>query len=128
MYVRSLEDVLPPGADLDREFVTDYDGPLCISPRYERLVEAVLGTRAIEGVEFVYPDPTMEEEAAIAEAGLGVYLTMTGSTARNHGLIVGDDLFPSETVLLENLAERSEAVDAVRAALEADTGTELPAQ
>jgi len=118
----AMPEVLPPGADLDREFVTDYDGPLCISPRYERLVEAVLGTRAIEGVEFVYPDPTMEEEAAIAEAGLGVYLTMTGSTARNHGLIVGDDLFPSETVLMENVAEAGSAADRLQTAL---TGADL---
>jgi ATP phosphoribosyltransferase len=110
-------DVLPPGTDLDREFVTDYEGPLCISPRYERLVRAVLGTRTLDGVEFVYPDPSVEEEAAIADAGLGVYLTMTGSTARNHGLVVGDHLFPSETVLMENVAESGSAADRLRAAL-----------
>jgi hypothetical protein len=115
-------EVLPPGADLDREFVTDYEGPLCISPRYERLVRAVLGTGALDGVEFVYPDPSVEEEAAIADAGLGVYLTMTGSTARNHGLVVGDDLFPSETVLMENVAESGSAADRLRAAL---TGVDL---
>src|SRR6056297_2186606 len=42
--------------DLDRAFVDAHEGPLCISPRYERLVEAVLGTDTIEGVDFVYPD------------------------------------------------------------------------
>jgi len=115
-------EVLPPGADLDREFVADYEGPLCISPRYERLVEAVLGTRAIETVEFVYPDPSVEEEAAIADAGLGVYLTMTGSTARDHGLVVGDDLFPSETVLMENVEEADSAAERLKTAL---TGEDL---
>jgi len=89
--------------DLDRAFVRDYEGPFCISPRYERLVGAVLGSRATEGLEFVYPDG--EEEAAIARTGVGVYLTVTGSTARDHGLVVGERLFPSETVLLENAAE-----------------------
>jgi hypothetical protein len=87
-----------------RAFVADYEGPLCISPRYERLVRAVLGTHAMDGVEFRYPDDR-EEEAAIASVGLGVYLTVTGSTARDHGLRVGEELFPSETVLLENPAE-----------------------
>ena len=101
----AMPEVRPPGADLDREFVHGYEGPLCISPRYERLVEAVLGTGAIEGVDFVYPTDPAEEEAAIAETGLGVYLTVTGSTARDHGLVLGDHLFPSETVLMENEAE-----------------------
>jgi hypothetical protein len=100
-------EVLPPGADLDRSFVADYEGALCISPRYERLVEAVLGTRAIRDVEFVYPTDDTEEEGAIAETGLGVYLTMTGSTAREYGLVLGEHLFPSETVLMENEAETS---------------------
>jgi hypothetical protein len=98
-------ETLPPGVDLDRSFVADYAGPLCISPRYERLVRAVLGTDALEDVAFTFPDSGTEEEAAIADAGLGVYLTMTGSTAREHGLVVGADLFPSETVLMENVAE-----------------------
>ncbi|WP_248896901.1 hypothetical protein [Haloplanus halobius] len=98
-------EVVPPGTDLDRAFVADYAGPLCISPRYERLVEAILGTKAVENVEFTHPEPGMTEEAAIADAGLGVYLTRTGSTAREHGLVVGEDLFPSETVLMENVAE-----------------------
>ncbi len=107
-------ETLPPGATLDREFVTDYEGPLCISPRYERLVEAVLGTRAIEDVGFVHPgDAADEEEAAIADTGLGVYLTVTGSTARDHGLVLGEHLFPSETVLMENVAEAGPAEDAV---------------
>jgi ATP phosphoribosyltransferase len=115
-------EILPPGADLDRSFVADYEGPLCISPRYERLVRAVLGTHALDDVTFTYPDPAMEEEAAIADAGLGVYLTMTGSTARNHGLVVGDDLFPSETVLMENAAEAGPAAERLQAAL---TGADL---
>jgi len=94
---------------LDRAFLAEYEGPLCISPRYERLVEAVLGTRALDGIEFTYPsDDTREEEAAIADAGAGVYLTVTGSAAREHGLIVGERLFPSETVLLQNEAEASD--------------------
>ena len=99
---------------LTREFVSEYEGQLCISPRYERLVEAVLGTDAIEGVEFTYPDDGDEEEADIAETGVGVYVTVTGSTARDHGLELGEQLFPSETVLLENRSERGEDVDRVR--------------
>jgi hypothetical protein len=91
-----------------REFIAEYEGPLCISPRYERLVEAVLGTRAIDGITFRYPG-TREEEAAIASVGVGVYLTVTGSTARDHGLRVGEKLFPSETVLLENPEEGDQA-------------------
>ena len=87
-----------------RALLDDYEGPLCISPRYERLVRAVLGTRAMEGVTFRYPGDR-EEEAAVASVGLGVYLTVTGSTAHDHGLRVGEELFPSETVLLENPAE-----------------------
>lgn len=101
--------------DLDRSFVAHYEGPLCISPRYERLVEAVLGTRATESIEFCYPDANVDEEAAIAETGLGVYLTVTGSTAREHGLVLGERLFPSETVLMENSAEVSAAGERVRA-------------
>ena len=100
--------------DLTREFVADYEGDCCISPRYERLVEAVLGTDAIEGIEFTYPDNGAEEEAAIADAGLGVYLTVTGSTARDHGLELGEQLFPSETVLLENQSEGEEGIGRVR--------------
>ena len=99
---------------LTRAFVERYDGNLCISPRYERLVEAVLGMAAIQDVEFVYPDAGREEEAAIADAGAGVYLTVTGSTARDHGLVVGEQLFPSETVLLENPMEADDAVERVR--------------
>ena len=98
---------------LTRSFVDAYEGTLCISPRYERLVEAVLGTDAIEGISFTYPEPGATEEAAIADTGLGVYLTVTGSTAHDHGLDVGEQLFPSETVLLENVAERTEAVQQV---------------
>lgn len=96
---------------LDRAFVDAYEGKLCISPRYERLVEAVLGAAALDGVEFVYPGPGVEEEASIAETGLGVYLTVTGSTAREHGLVPGEQLFPSETVLLENQAEMTERAE-----------------
>ena len=110
-------ETLPPGTDLDRDFVADYAGPLCISPRYERLVRAVLGTRALEDVTFQYPDATAEEEAAIADVGLGVYLTMTGSTARDNGLVVGEDLFPSETVLMENVAEADGAAGRLKSAL-----------
>ncbi len=110
-----------PGTKLDRGFFDDYEGGLCISPRYERLVTAVLGTDALRGVEFVYPDADEEEEAAIARAGLGVYLTVTGSTAREHGLAVGEHLFPSETVLMRNAAERD--VDVERAVDRLDVET-----
>lgn len=93
---------------LDREFVTQYEGELCISPRYERLVEAVLGTSALADITFTYPRNGTEEEAAIADTGIGVYLTVTGSTAREHNLDLGEQLFPSETVLLENASERTD--------------------
>jgi hypothetical protein len=99
--------------DPTRAFVADYEGPVCISPRYERLVEAVLGTEAAEGLRFRYPGDR-QEEAAIASAGLGVYLTVTGATARDHGLRVGTELFPSETVLLENSAETDDSAAALR--------------
>jgi hypothetical protein len=102
-------EVLPPGADLDRSFLNAYQGPVCISPRFERLVEAVLGTETTDGIEFVYPPEDVEEEAAIAGTGVGVYLTMTGATARDHGLVLGTDLFPSETVLMQNNAEVDES-------------------
>ena len=116
------------GESLDRAFVDEYRGPLCISPRYERLVEAVLGIETTDGVEFVYPGEEPEEEAAIADSGLGVYLTLTGSTARDHGLVLGEHLFPSETVLMENESEGSEAVDRIKALLsEAVVETELNA-
>jgi len=109
---------------LDREFVVDYEGDVCISPRYERLVEAVLGTDATEGVSFVYPDPDREEEAGIADVGVGVYLTVTGSTAREYGLDVGERLFPSETVLMENQCEaEGDAVETVKREL-ADSAPE----
>jgi len=116
------------GDELDRSFVDDYRGPLCISPRYERLVEAVLGTETTDGVEFVYPGDEVEEEAAIADSGLGVYLTFTGSTARDHGLVLGEHLFPSETVLMENASEGDEWVDRIKTLLaEAVDETELKA-
>lgn len=99
-------------ADPDRSFLESYEGPMCISPRYERLVRAILGTDAMENITFRYPG-NREEEAAIASVGIGVYLTVTGSTARDHGLEVGEQLFPSETVLLENPAERNSAVEDV---------------
>ncbi|MFB6161558.1 MAG: hypothetical protein ABEJ61_10360 [Haloferacaceae archaeon] len=107
-------ETLGPGGTLDRSFVEAHEGPLCISPRYERLVEAVLGTRALSDVSFVYPPTGVEEEAAVADAGLGVYLTVTGSTAREHGLVVGERLFPSETVLMENDAEIDGAAERAR--------------
>ena len=116
---------------LDREFLGAYEGEVCISPRYERLVEAVLGTDATDGVEFVYPaDGHEEEEGAIAESGVGVYLTVTGSTAREHGLEVGEALFPSETVLMENQHEATgEEVATVRRALVTDPeATAIPPQ
>jgi hypothetical protein len=105
------------GETFSREFLHGYEGPLCISPRYERLVRAVLGTEATNDVEFRHPGPDVaEEEAAIAETGVGVYLTVTGSTAREHGLVVGERLFPSETVLMENAPEADcEAVRRVKA-------------
>lgn len=118
------------GTELDREFVAAYQGDICISPRYERLVEAVLGTDATDGVTFVYPDSGVEEEASIADVGVGVYLTVTGSTARDHGLEVGERLFPSETVLMENQSEaEGDAVDGVKRAL-ADSApkTAIPPQ
>ncbi|MDG5759378.1 hypothetical protein QA600_08485 [Natronococcus sp. A-GB1] len=107
----------PQQAPIDRDFLEDYEGPLCIEPRYERLVQAVLGTKTLGGVDFRYPTEGREEEAAIADAGLGVYLTVTGSTAREHGLVLGEQLFPSETVLLENGSEVTDAVAAVRSAI-----------
>lgn len=112
-------DVLPAGETLDRAFVESYEGELCISPRYERLVTAVLGTDALDGVEFVYPDRdrSKEEEASIADTGLGVYLTVSGSTARDHGLVLGEHLFPSETVLMRNVAERTPIVERARTRL-----------
>jgi hypothetical protein len=113
-------ETVPAGTELDRSFLREYVGPLCISPRYERLVEAVLGTAAIDGLEFVYPDDDQEEEAAIAEAGLGIYLTVTGTTAREHGLILGEQLFPSETVLLENSAEVDEEIERIRTTISGD--------
>lgn len=94
-----------PRDELDRSFVEAYTGTLCISPRYERLVEAVLGTEAVRDVDFTYPPVETSEEAAIAATGLGVYLAVTGSTALDHGLLLGERLFPSETVLLENVSE-----------------------
>jgi hypothetical protein len=119
-------EVAPASDSLDRAFLEEYEGPLCIEPRYERLVQAVLGTRALEGIEFRYPEEGREEEAAIADAGLGVYLTVTGSTAREHGLLLGEQLFPSETVLLENTAETSPTVETVRSLLNGgDLETEL---
>ncbi|MFB6309083.1 MAG: hypothetical protein ABEH35_07115 [Haloarculaceae archaeon] len=115
-------------AELTREFVRQYEGQLCISPRYERLVEAVLGTDALDGIEFTYPDSAEEEEAAIAATGAGVYLTVTGTTARDHGLVVGERLFPSETVLLENRAELTETAERARELFVAEEATDLVAQ
>ncbi|WP_276253550.1 hypothetical protein [Halomontanus rarus] len=111
---------------VDRSFLGDYEGPLCIAPRYERLVQAVLGTETLDGIDFRYPSEELEEEAAIADAGVGVYLTVTGSTAREYGLVLGEQLFPSETVLMENTAEVSATVAAVRSLLATpETETEL---
>ncbi|MDJ1433349.1 hypothetical protein [Halostagnicola sp. A-GB9-2] len=119
-------DATPSSESIDRAFLEEYTGPLCIVPRYERLVQAVLGTEALEGIRFEHPDPTIEEEAAIADAGVGVYLTVTGSTAREHGLLLGEQLFPSETVLMENTVEADETIAGVRSLLaDGDTETEL---
>ncbi len=120
-------DTMPAGVELDREFLSDYTGELCISPRYERLVTAVLGTDALDGIEFVYPGRAdAEEEAAIADAGLGVYLTVSGSTAREHGLVLGEQLFPSETVLMLNDAERTSTAERARERLlNATTNSEI---
>ncbi|WP_436924289.1 hypothetical protein [Halosimplex amylolyticum] len=116
-------------ADLTRAFVDAYEGDLCISPRYERLVEGVLGTGATDGIEFCYPENGQSEEAAIAETGIGVYLTVSGSTARDHGLEVGEHLFPSETVLLRSEPEVTDAVERVADLLvTAETGTRLVTQ
>jgi hypothetical protein len=116
-----------PREELTREFVADYEGSLCISPRYERLVRAVLGTRAVEDVTFSYPTESQEEEAAIAETGLGIYLTMTGSTARAHGLELGEPLFPSETVLMKNDEELTAPARTATSLFETDrSGTALP--
>lgn len=116
------------GRPLDRSFVAGHEGDLCISPRYERLVEAVIGTDALDGVTFSYPGEDVdEEEAAIAEAGLGVYLTVTGSTARDNGLLVGERLFPSETVLLENVHEMDDRAAALAELLIDESETELVA-
>jgi hypothetical protein len=112
------------GSDLDRAFVADYEGPFCISPRYERLVEAVLGTKVLDGIDFTYPEEGIEEEASIAQTGIGVYLTVTGSTARDNGLVLGEQLFPSETVLLENTSETDETTRTVATLFE--RGVEQP--
>ncbi|SIR83924.1 hypothetical protein [Natronorubrum thiooxidans] len=119
-------EIAPAVGSLDRTFLEGYEGPLCIEPRYERLVQAVLGTQTLDGVQFVYPENGREEEAAIADTGLGVYLTVTGSTARDHGLLLGEQLFPSETVLLESTPTLTETMTAVRSLLNgADLETEL---
>lgn len=115
-----------PRSTLDRAFVDAYEGELCISPRYERLVEAVLGTDAMRGVTFSYADEGREEEAAIADSGVGVYLTMSGSTAREHGLELGERLFPSETVLMSNTEEVDAAAERAMALFDgAEMNSEL---
>ncbi|MFP8891581.1 hypothetical protein ACLI4U_17695 [Natrialbaceae archaeon A-CW2] len=107
----------PTNDPIDRSFIEAYEGSLCITPRYERLVQAVLGTGALEGIDFEYPPADIDEEQAIADAGVGVYLTVTGSTARDHGLVLGEQLFPSETVLMENAAEVTPESDAIKTLL-----------
>jgi hypothetical protein len=118
------------GETLTRESLSGYNGPLCISPRYERLVRAVLGTELTDGIDFRYPFSDREEEADIADVGLGVYLTATGNTARDHGLQVGERLFPSETVLMENIpeADHDAAHDAKALLAESDIQTALSLQ
>jgi hypothetical protein len=66
-----------------RECVADDEAPFRISPRCERLVRA--GTHAAAGLRIRHRGGRAEE-AAIASVGLGGYLTVTGSTARDHGL------------------------------------------
>ncbi|WP_276301069.1 hypothetical protein [Halorussus lipolyticus] len=117
-------EALPQGGQPSREFLRNYAGDLCISPRYERLVEAVVGTRNSDNLDFCYPAEDEEEEAAIADAGVGVYLTVTGSTAREHGLVVGEELFPSETVLMENYEETDESAETAKQLFER-TETEM---
>ncbi|WP_135826165.1 type 2 periplasmic-binding domain-containing protein [Halorussus ruber] len=117
-------EALGQGDQPSRKFLRNYAGDICISPRYERLVEAVLGTRNADSLDFCYPDEDEEEEAAIADAGVGVYLTVTGSTAREHGLVVGEELFPSETVLMENYEETDEAAERAKELFER-TETEM---
>jgi hypothetical protein len=122
-------ELLEGSTDLDRQFIDDYTGSLCISPRYERLVEAVLGMETVDDIDFVYPTTEADEEAAIATTGLGVYLTLTGSTARDYGLILGEHLFPSETVLMENQSEADPTVDRIKTLLsDAVDDTELRVQ
>lgn len=111
---------------LNREFVAGYEGELCISPRYERLVEAVLGTSALADITFTYPQNGTEEEAAIADTGIGVYLTVTGSTARENNLELGERLFPSETVLLENASERTDTTERVAKLFASPEETAVP--
>ena len=64
----------------------------------------MVGTGALDGVGFVCPAEGQEEKAAIADAGQGVPHGHRVDP-RDHGLFVGERLFPSETVLLENTAE-----------------------
>lgn len=111
--------------ELDREFVASYGGEFCLSPRYERLVEAVLGTSATDTLQFTYPSEGQQEEAGIAETGIGVYLTVTGGTARDNGLVIGERLFPSETVLLENVRETNGPAERVARALVESSGSAL---
>lgn len=119
-------EMLPQGERPPRDFLIDYEGSLCISPRYERPVEAVLGTRNAGTLDFCYPGEGEEEEAAIAETGVGVYLTVTGSTAREQGLVVGEELFPSETVLMENYEESGDVTESVKELFaRAETETEM---
>ena len=107
-----------PDEPLTRSFLETYEGPICISPRYERLVTAILGTRLLDGITFTYPDEE-SEEAAITETGVGVYLTVSGSTAKEHGLEVGTKLFPSETVLMENRQEiGDDSIERVKSVLD----------
>jgi hypothetical protein len=46
---------------------------------------------------------------------------MTGATARERGLLLGEHLFPSETVLMENESESGDAVDALRSLVDEAT-------
>jgi ATP phosphoribosyltransferase len=43
---------------------------------------------------------------------------VTGSTARDHGLVVGEHLFPSETVVMRNTAEQHPDIERALARLD----------
>jgi Mg-chelatase subunit ChlD len=113
------------GIETATDILSEYDD----QDRTRRETRTILGTDAMSGVEFAYTEEGRPEEAAIADSGVGVYLTMSGSTARDHGLELGERLFPSETVLMENAAETNGAAQTVIELFEtADLNSELTVQ